>query len=467
MAVKRFISEETYRVFCACHKRILDLSTRYNVLYLYGNGRYADILSEYLQVMGVSVTGHCISGTPSAEENAVSIHDLSPDIRTKAGFIFAVKEEYQQEINASLASNGIVIDILHLPDDYFRICRDYLAFAHRMKRLEEAQDRERTEPLTVYAEIERETEQVDHKRWIILQRQYGMGDAFYLEPIARKLYSMGYAVFISTDYGFIFQNASYVTEVFPFNGVPQWVLDRAFLMDYFNSYERRPFMHILDAYIRQTQELLPGFSLNEEERIPVYDSSLIRERDKKRIRKICVNFEASEWKSRMYPRRETEKILKELSARGYEIYEIGCNEAYYLGVGINCYGFSFPETMKVMSEMDLFFGLDNGLMHFAQSIHLPVFVLFGCTCPEYRIIDWKNARVMWKNAKELVCAGCHHRVRIPQNYTYCAREGHPCMDWTAEEVLDVFDTLTYDKRPVLTEEDRVPISWNEKEWRTI
>ncbi len=464
MPVSNFLSENSYSEFCRYHKSLMEMCDRHKVLYLYGNGRYAEVMRDYMEHMDIAITGNCISGIPGVNEKAVCVMDLSGDECSNAGFVFAVKEEYQEKIKTSLISKNIELDILSLPDKFYQVCRDYLTFVRKMKRFETVHKKERDIPLSVYAEIEQKAQEVRSKRWIVLQRQYGMGDAFYLEPVARKLSDMGYAVFISTDYGFVFENASYLTDIFAFNCVPQWILDRAFLIDFFNAYERRPFMHILDAYVKQIQEVLPGFTLEEERRIPIYDASMIRERDKTEIKKICVNFEASEWKSRMFPRSKTMEIIKALSDRGIEIYEIGCNEDYYLGVGKNCYGLRFPETIRLMSQMDLFIGVDNGLMHFAQSVHLPIFILFGCTCPMYRVIDWSNARVMWKSAKELICSGCHHRVKIPQNYTYCGRDKHYCMDWTADEVLNAFDTLAYDMPPEIGEADQTPICWTDKEW---
>jgi len=462
--VASFVTNEKYSDFRITQGKLLTYCAKYSLLYLIGNGGYAGVLRDYLEAMGISIYANCITGMPSEDESAIRIFDLSEEVLHTAGFIYAVKEEYQEEINEELNEAGVEISVLNLSDDFYRICRDYMTYVRGKKKLDLLAEEERETPLSAYAQLEKKAEIVRSKPWIILQRQYGMGDAFYLEPIARKLNDLGYAVFISTDFGFVFEHASYLVEVFPFNAVPQWILDRAFLINFMNAYEKRPFMHILDAYIRQLQELMPDFSLDESMRIPVYDKNLIRDHDKANIKKICINFEASEWKSRMYPREKTKKIVQTLADRGYEIYEIGCNEDYYLGIGKNCYGMSFPETMKLMSGMDLYLGLDNGLMHFAQSIHLPIFILFGCTCPLYRVIDWQNARVMWKSASKLVCAGCHHRIRIPQNYTYCGRDRHYCMDWSAAEVLAAFDNLEYGHPPVLEDIDRTPISWLNKEW---
>lgn len=462
--VSHFLREEEYNGFCRNHKKLIDFYNTHPFIYLYGNGRYADVMHDYMEHAGLKIKGNCISGVPGKDEHAESILKLPAEEKERAGFIFAVKQEYQQKIIQSLDSKGIEIDLLCLEDDFYKTCRDYMAFARKMNRLPEIAEKETIVPLTVYDSIEKKVEMAGSGKNIILQRQYGMGDAFYLEPIARKLNHMGYSVFISTDYGFVFDNCDYLIEVFPYNSIPQWILKRSFLIDFFNAYERRPYMHILDAYIEQTREIIPDFDLASAERIPIYDESKIHTRDKSVIKKICINFEVSEWKSRMYSRSRTERIIRTLGERGYEIYEIGSNEDYYLGIGKNCYGISFKETMALMSQMDLYIGLDNGLMHFAQSLHVPIFVLFGCTCPLYRVIDWDNARVMWRSAKELVCAGCHHRIKTPNNYTHCGRDRHYCMDWTPEAVLEAFDRYNYSDPPVLSTEDRIPICWIKQDW---
>ena len=67
-----------------------------------------------------------------------------------------------------------------------------------------------------------------------------------------------------------------------------------------------------------------------------------------------------------------ERSAMYLKQSGYDIAEIGRDPAHYLGIGTNYYGrLALHDTVRLMSECDLYIGMDGGLMHFAQSIHMP------------------------------------------------------------------------------------------------
>ena len=174
-------------------------------------------------------------------------------------------------------------------------------------------------------------------------------------------------------------------------------------------------------------------------------------------KRICVNIEASGWKSRIYDVDKMTAVLKELKNKGIEIFEIGSKRENYLGVGENCFDLTLHETVELMSSTDLYLGLDNGLMHLAQAIRLPIFILFGCVCPLYRIHDWSRTRVMWKNVDELSCAGCYHRRQIPCCEPSCLNDECYCMDWTPEEVIKGLNNLKYGYPPELKKQMLVPL----------
>ncbi len=275
-------------------------------------------------------------------------------------------------------------------------------------------------------------------------RGAAIGDVLCAEPIIRKLSAMGHRIHVSTMY----------PDTFTFNSVISSInkdvtTDNVINLDL--SYERLPLVHIVDAYVTAVQKVLPEFVLGKNERIPVYNENFVWKNSNSNI--VAVNSEGS-WASRTYDVTRWRQFVTFLKENGNHIIEIGSNPDKYLGIGENYYGkLKLSETIELMQEADVYVGMDGGLMHFAQSIGLPMFVIFGCTCPVYRIHDWHIAKVLWKNSRELNCAGCHHRRLGPRRETECFRESTLCLDFSVQHVIDTYMTVPYGNKPELTDVD--------------
>ena len=280
---------------------------------------------------------------------------------------------------------------------------------------------------------------------ILIVRGAAIGDVLCTEPIIRKLTKMGHRIHFRTIYpGTLMYNKNIITIN------EKSAADRIINLNM--SYERMPMMHIIDAYSEVVRKVVPGFVLEEKERIPVYNEKLAWKNVKKNV--VTVNSEGS-WSSRTYDVTKWKQFIRYLKDRGNHIVEIGSDPAKYLGIGDNFYGkLKLNETVELMMESDLYVGMDGGLMHFAQSIGLPMFIIFGCTCPVYRIHNWNIAKVLWKNTDELDCAGCHHRRLGPRRETECFCDETACLDFTVNRVIDTFLNAPFGNKPVLTDANR-------------
>jgi hypothetical protein len=127
-------------------------------------------------------------------------------------------------------------------------------------------------------------------------------------------------------------------------------------------------------------------------------------------------------------------VINKLKISGYEIVEIGSK--FYLGIGENKVGKKIiHETAELIATAEMYLGFDGGLMHIAQSVGTPILIIFGCTCPNYRIHDWSKARVLWLDEEKLACAGCHHKLPAPRCQTDCNKEKIHCLDGITEEMV--------------------------------
>lgn len=420
-------------------------------IFVYGAGEYGVLMLGFLESQGIGVDGVVVSSLDENNSNVKGYHVHCVDeilsfrpTDDKYLFILSMREKWQKEIIESLEVESQV-NLRKIPSVFFREIRAYMFHKACV-----------------------DTDEMSYRKWrvhlynvtkrnaILVRREGGIGDLLTLEPILRKLKLSGYTIILETVHTYLFKYNNSVNYVFKWGTVPEFIISNCLLLDLNVSHEFYPHKHMLDGYYLCVKELIEIPPIEGEDRLPCYNPS-IRCRPTCPPRKICLNNEATEWKSRILNPVIMKGFAEYLKKIGCEIFEIGSNKKNYLGVGIDCFGMEFEDTVSLMSEMDMYVGLDNGLMHVAQSILLPVFLTFGCTCPNLRIHDWSRARVMWKNTNELSCAACFHRRRIPCKQVVCIYEECFCLAWTEQDLINAFEKMEYDSPPCISRNSFFPL----------
>ena len=419
--------------------QVKEIFRRHECVYVFGAGAFAVALIKWLKLSGLNPKGVVVTDAKVKYVNDVEVRTLDQKAKYNGALIVAVSSKYHSEILQIVSA--CFDEVIVLPNAFF----GFLIFMQNLE-IKEVDGWEKCN------DVNRFYKYISKKKVIFLHRTGGLGDALIAEPICRKLKEDGYCVGVLTKVKDIFYHShsvdflSYSSGGSFLDGIPYIGL----------SYGYMPFYHILDAYIFNVRHFFPELEILSNERLPVYDRTLIRKHNGE-VKNVCINVEASGWKTRIYDPTKMKMFADYLSKKGYNLFEIGSDKENYLGVGENCFDLSLRETIDLMSKSDLYVGLDNGLMHLAQSIKLPVFVLFGCVCPLYRIHDWSTARVLWKNVDELPCAGCFHRREIPCGDPTCIHEDCKCLDWSVDEVIYAFENLKYNEPPILNREMLRPI----------
>lgn len=424
-------------------KAIGNIFQEYKNVYIYGAGLYSKILISCITGWGFDLKGIFVSNPDIDNLNGIPVHKYDKYQHYEGAIIMALNSKYHGGLLEYVGNSFDYIGVF--PDDLFHSLNGSKGISIKTNE--------------GWCKCE-DLEYIDRmlkKRTIVFQRSGGMGDALILEPICRKFKQLGYQVGVITHWGEMFKycdSVDLISDVIH----NKLLRDNCLYISVDNSYEVRPFQHILDSYLDVVREFFPNIVLSGQERIPIYDTSLIH-RHNKIVKKICMNIEASKWKSRIFDQVKMKAFVKYLLDKGYIIYEIGLDRNNYLGIGIDSFNLCIHDTVKLMSETDMYIGMDNGLMHLAQAINLPVFIMFGSVCPVYRLHDWSKARVLWKNIDSLPCAGCYHRVKIPCDNPVCLYDSCKCLEWTVNEVIEAFENLQYNMPPKVYEEMHKPL-WN-------
>jgi ADP-heptose:LPS heptosyltransferase len=68
---------------------------------------------------------------------------------------------------------------------------------------------------------------------------------------------------------------------------------------------------------------------------------------------------------------------------------------------------SLEESVAALEQMDLFIGIDSGLLHAAGAVGTPTVGLFGPINPKLRLPPETPSMAVVSNVP---CAGCHHRL---------------------------------------------------------
>jgi len=122
------------------------------------------------------------------------------------------------------------------------------------------------------------------------------------------------------------------------------------------------------------------------------------------------------WLVREWPRKNWDGLVERLRLDGFsQVIQLGTNSHQSLsdvtapkiaGVISLVDQLTLEETIAIISQADLFIGIDSGLLHIAASVQTTSVGLWGPTAPLLRFSK-KNARFFLTS--QIPCLACHHR----------------------------------------------------------
>jgi ADP-heptose:LPS heptosyltransferase len=113
---------------------------------------------------------------------------------------------------------------------------------------------------------------------------------------------------------------------------------------------------------------------------------------------------------------------------------------------VDCVGeFDLPEVTAIIEQLDLFIGIDSGLLHIAGGVGTPTVALFGAVDPKKRLgCDTPSIAVM----ADVPCLGCHHRQPRLHWEENCSNEIVCMKNISPEMVFGAVGEMLASKEPV-------------------
>jgi ADP-heptose:LPS heptosyltransferase len=212
-------------------------------------------------------------------------------------------------------------------------------------------------------------------------------------------------------------------------------------IDLDQTYERRPNLHIIDAYaevcgLDKVEKILyvnPGdegreranemwFALGNPDKVAVIHPHI-----------------GQTWLGRN-PRTDLfDKVNGYLISSGWKTVVLGLKRTYFGQCTMDSQGCTtLRQAFGVVARANLFFGVDSALMNVSQASGVPTVGIFGCMNPEHILLPVPWVTALTANPMKVGCLGCHERYEVGSvgRPGRCMRETDVCM-----EKIELYDAV--------------------------
>lgn len=275
---------------------------------------------------------------------------------------------------------------------------------------------------------------------ILVRRTGALGDVVLATPVVRRLKreNPDADVAVVTAYAGVFANNPHLDA----NVSPEAYVSADRTVDLDLAYERRPTMHVVEAYMEEAfgdrgepadrrQELFF-------DRRPVFAPNTRR-------RYVAVHAAKAGWRSRTLPDATWLAVCEDLKRAGFWPILVGTERDALPDA--RCTSFHSHDLMAqatLIASCACFVGPDSALLHVAGATDVPIVGVFTCADPKFRL-PWRDGCVGL--TPQLPCVGCLHRREPPVTTDACLNDERPfaCVDAgftvSAGEIVGAVDHL--------------------------
>lgn len=217
-------------------------------------------------------------------------------------------------------------------------------------------------------------------------RKRALGDVFWIEPLIRQLSKKHKKVIVFTKFKILFKdyplnNVEFVDNLSLFHKINYRIHDflklRFLYINLDNSYELDPDKHILHAY--QDKAGLPHTI----ETPKLYNSGSAFNGINKQGKYVILHLETMDQKNyRNVYGIDWPEVIIYLKEKGYNVIQIGVKPKLIEGAYFE--KTSISEMIYLITNCDLFIGIDSGPSHIAAAQNIKSILFFGSINPWYR-----------------------------------------------------------------------------------
>jgi len=267
---------------------------------------------------------------------------------------------------------------------------------------------------------------------ILVRRTGALGDVVMATPVVRRLRrENSYArIFVQTAYPDVFKDNPHVDMVLPDEGGERVPINR--LVDLDLAYERRPDMHVVEAYMLEAFGDTGERSDRRQELF--FDRSSMSGIAGKGY--VAVHAAVAGWRNRTLPRDTWKEVLHRLNVAGLSVILIGTERDAIPGY----LSFLVPDIhaqASLIQSCVCFVGSDSGLLHVAGATDTPIVGVFTSARPEYRLPFREDCAAVVPPG--LDCLGCLARQPVPSTTESCERGDLACVG--AVRATDIVDAV--------------------------
>jgi ADP-heptose:LPS heptosyltransferase len=201
------------------------------------------------------------------------------------------------------------------------------------------------------------------------------------------------------------------------------------------AYEKRPNMHIVEAYMVEAFGEKDADCLDMDFRQELFfDRTTLPNIKGKGY--IAVHAAVAGWANRTLPRDTWKEVLHRLGVAGLRPILVGTERD--AAPGFDCPSFLIPDIhaqARLIQSCECFIGSDSGLLHVAGCTDTPIVGVFTCASPENRLPFREKCVAVAPPG--LDCLGCLHRRDAPVTTEHCERGDNACVrDVRATDIVD-------------------------------
>jgi len=266
---------------------------------------------------------------------------------------------------------------------------------------------------------------------ILIKRTGALGDVILTTPIVRRLKreNRDAEIIAQTGYPAVFKCNPHVSHVVEPGQRLYWEFGQTVDLDL--SYERRPSMHIVDAYMEEAFGDR-GFSIASKRQELFFNTKPLFPLPN---RYVAVHAAHAGWRNRTLPKATWIAVIEGLLKNDLCPILVGTERDGIDGIATSCLVPDIHVQARLIASCACFVGSDSSLLHVAGATDTPIVGIFTSVKPDYRLPYRENCTAVVPPG--LDCLGCQERASAPSTVESCERGDVACVQAVrAEDIVN-------------------------------